>query len=124
MDWVITSFERKGEFVEVKGTVSMTLDEFISATEDKIIGTTSKDAEKAKPKKARKMQETGKPKSGTAEYQRWRKAKKKAEKESQKKSVTKSHDYVSDEKADRVQKLQDKIDKLEEETSYANTERP
>jgi len=124
MDWVITSFERKGEFVEVKGTVSMTLDEFISATEDKIIGTTSKDAEKAKPKKARKKGKRVKKDFDKKAYMKAYHAKRKAEKMSQKKSVTKSHDYVSDEKADRVQKLQDKIDKLEEETSYANTERP
>ena len=124
MDWVITSFERKGEFVEVKGTVSMTLDEFISATEDKIIGTTSKDAEKAKPKKARKK---AKGKLSTEEKKARDRAyslKYQAKKRAAKAAASPPNDDISDEKADRVQKLQDKIDKLEEETSYANTERP
>ncbi len=146
MDWKITGVEMQDGSVLITAECIASPEALQALLQDPPVHKMPKILNKTYKSKARKKTETGKLKSGTAEYQRYMRAKKKQEEGNNPPTVKFVDDGTSDEKLDKTQALQDKIDdvkaeqdkyykgkrgkfnkyvdKDKEDKDYANPERP
>jgi len=124
MDWTITEVEKNGDYITLTGTAEIPLKELQAVLEGTPTTTSSKVVKKPVVKKVQVKAKTSAYPSNSAEYKHQAYLKKKAKKLAGKApTVELTGDDPSQDKMERMQKLQDKLDRLEA-NEYANPERP